>query len=125
MDTYLLDWTQGFIFGRFSLLEVGELSIEVRPHCGVPQGSPISTTLFLIYINDLLHQLVRVEPVSRNAFANDLILWLAESFHPAIIHPNLQRALGLVERWAVFGRVQYSVQKCEYICFFKKNMHIC
>ena len=124
IDTYLLDWTQGFLSIRVSLLEVGELSIEVHPHCGVPRGSPILTTLFLIYIDDLLHRLVRVQQFNRNAFADDLILWLAGSFCNGIIHPNLHRALGLVERWAIFCYVQFSVQKCGFICYCDKNVHI-
>ena len=81
---------------------MGESSFEIHPHCGVLQGSPISTILFLIYIDYLLHRIVRVQLVSRNAFSDDLILWLAGSFHDRIIHPSLQRALGLMERWAIF-----------------------
>ena len=77
IDKYLLDWTQGCFFGRVSVLEVGESIIEVHPHCDAPQGSPISTALFLIYIDDLFYRLNRVQKVNRNAFADDLILWLA------------------------------------------------
>ena len=42
IDWYLLDSTQGFLFGRVSLLEMMEWSIEVHPHC----GPPLSRLLF-------------------------------------------------------------------------------
>ena len=60
IDRYLIEWTRGFLFDWVSVLEVGGASLEVRPSCGVPQGSPASPILFLIYLNDLLHHLQRV-----------------------------------------------------------------
>ena len=74
IDIYLIEWTRGFLCNRVSLLEVGSAQLEVRPTCGMPQGSPASPILFLIYINDLLQKLGGVQRVSRHAFADDLFL---------------------------------------------------
>ena len=38
-------------------LVVGETVVEVATSCGVLQGSPILPTLFLVFIDDLLHRL--------------------------------------------------------------------
>ena len=54
----------------------------------------------------------------------DLTLWLAGSFRNGSIHPSFQHALGLVERWVIFWRIQFSVQKCERICYNEKNVQI-
>ena len=101
LDSYLVDWTQGFLTDRVSLLEVGEAKVEIHPRCGIPQGSSVSPILFLIYIDDLLQLLDRGKWVNRQAFADDIFLWVAGSFRDGVIHPGLSRALGVVEQWSL------------------------
>ena len=85
---------------RVSVLEIGSAQVEVRPICGVPQGSPTSPVLFLIYINDLLQELGGVQEVSRQAFADDLFLWIVGVFRDGVAHPALTRAMAMVEDWS-------------------------
>lgn len=69
------------LYGTFSRIETPSI-----------KGYPIPT-LFLMYIDGLLQQLVRVQEVNCSAFEDDLILWLVESFCDGIFHHNLQRVL--------------------------------
>ena len=97
IDRNLIEWARGFLCDRVSVLEVRLAQLEVRPTCGVPQGSPASPIPFLIYINDLLQRLRGVQRVSQQAFANDLFLWIVGMFRDGVAHLELIRAMAMVE----------------------------
>ena len=124
IDRHLIEWTRGFLCDRVSVLEVGSAHLEVRPTCGVPQGSPASPILFLIYINDLLQKLGGVQRVNRQAFADDLFLWIVGVFRDGGAHPELIRALAMVEDWATQWLVKFSMKKCECILFREQNIRV-
>ena len=102
IEEQLIWWIRGFLLDRMSQIVVGEATLEVHPGCGVPQGSPLSCPLFLVFIDDLLWALLSARWTSQQAFADDLILWHAGSFWLGVIHQGLQKALRLAERWAIF-----------------------
>ena len=57
---------------RLSQVAVGEATLEIRPGCGVPQGSPLSCPLFLVFVDDLLWALLSASWTQQQAFADDL-----------------------------------------------------
>jgi hypothetical protein len=61
----LIDWTQTFLEERSIRLAFnGQIEDFSEVETGVPQGSPISPILFLIYIRDLFQDLKEVYPLS-------------------------------------------------------------
>ena len=60
----------------------------------------------------------------RQAFADDLLLWIVGDFLDGVVHPDLMRAMSMVERWSLEWRVHFSVMKCESMLFRKKNVRV-
>ena len=75
LDPYIVARLQSFLTDRYSRLEIRDAPIEVWPECGFPQGSPLSCTLFIIYIDDLLWTLHRIRQLRSQGFADDMSLW--------------------------------------------------
>ena len=124
MDPYIIAWIYSFLSGRCCSLEVGGSTSEVAPECGLPQGSPLSPTLFLVYIDDLLHALQRVRKLRSQGFADDLAVWIAGELRSGDTEPTLRRGLQVVEDWSRRWRIRFSPQKCICVCFRGKNVRV-
>ena len=99
---YIIHWLRDFLSGRCSQIQVGTALVECFPQCGLPQGSPLSPTLFLVYIDDLLADLTTTG-VSCQAFADDVMLWQRGNLHSGQPDPLLTEALNRVDDWRISG----------------------
>eukprot|EP00732_Lithocolla_globosa_P003159 Lithocolla_globosa_v1_NODE_2393_length_2024_cov_88.494667.p1 type:complete len:439 gc:universal NODE_2393_length_2024_cov_88.494667:1444-128(-) len=116
----LLAWISDFLHGRSQRVVINGRSSSVgQINAGVPQGSVISPTLFLVFIDDLngtvenelemfaddttLHKVVRTDADRENVAA------------------SLQRDLNLIETWARQWLVTYNAKKTEVLTISKKK----
>ena len=90
------------------------LSNPFNPDFGLPQGSVISPTLFLIMINDI--------PIEsqQSIFADDIAIWHSSN-SPKASSKILQKSLNSIHSWSLEWGFNFSHEKTRAISFSRKN----
>ena len=108
----LVGWISAFLRDRQALLRVGTASISQPLPMGVPQGSPLSPVLFLVFIDDLLRSLASQSSVQ--AFADDIVIWWTlGKGESGNAHGNA--LLALVLAWARRWKMTFNPAKCTFL----------
>ena len=111
----MLKWIQAFLSNRTIQTSIdGVTSSKKTLEEGLPQGSALSCTLFLIFINDL-PELLNIE---KALFADDLVLWTTNKYE-ILARAKLNRALGILTTYCSFWKLKINLQKSAYSIFSK------
>ena len=113
----LYRWIKHFLTDRLINTKVnnGISSKEVLEE-GLPQGSSLSCTLFLIFINDLPEEL----QTEKALYADDLALWHTHKlpvFSATALNRDLQRLEAYCNRW----KMKINCSKTTYTIFTKSH----
>ena len=109
----LFAWIQAFLRNRtIRTIWNGSLSRKQTIHEGLPQGSSLSCTLFLIFLNDLPPLL----EVSKAMYADDLVIWVTEKY-PVLARVKLKRALTTIGAYCNLWKLKLNTQKTTYSIF--------
>lgn len=109
---YLTRWVSDFVSKRRGILQIQQDSFVHEIHSGVPQGSPLSPLLFVLYMQDLFLQ-PGIDCL--RSYADDLFLYSVGSFQEAQL--ALQPRLNIIAEWCHAARLQLSRTKCQAIVF--------
>nr|VZI30179.1 unnamed protein product [Spirometra erinaceieuropaei] len=106
----LLKWIQSFLLDRCQTVHVGgQKSTEVAVESGVPQGSVLGPTLFIIYVNDCVSEL----ECGVAMFADDIKLWSV--LRTADDEEHLQANLNRLQQWSKAWLLPFNEKKCNIL----------
>ncbi|BHF71211.1 hypothetical protein SprV_0401426600 [Sparganum proliferum] len=106
----LLKWIQSFLLDRCQTVHVGgQQSTEVAVESGVPQGSVLGPTLFIIYVNDCVSEL----DCGVGMFADDIKLWSV--IRTADDEEHLQANLNRLQQWSKDWLLPFNEKKCNIL----------
>lgn len=109
-----LSWFNSFLSNRAQKVKIGHhFSSPLPVKAGVPQGSVLSATLFLIFINDLLESPFHG---SASAFADDIALFYSERTSQEI-WTKINADLEILNVWCHINKMKINVNKTKYVNF--------
>ena len=120
IDNDLISWTQSFLTDRLVELVIdGFTNPRQKVKSGIPQRSPVSPILFLIYISGdfsvVEKQLLDVTHVS---FVEDLG-FITANRSISKIASTLEKAGRIVLEWGINNVVTYDMNKTKVVLFSK------
>ena len=122
LDGDLIRWVQSFLTDRHVQLNIDNTQCPVHSvNSGVPQGSPVSPILFLIYLSGVFDVIERSVPGVRPiSFADDMGL-LAPGRSVEDVCRKLQEAARIAIEWGQSNLVQFEAEKTEAVLFTRKR----
>ena len=115
----LHSWISSFLIGRTqSVIVDGASSSEANVISGVPQGTVLGPTLFLLFINDLAAQ----TSSTVRLFADDCVMYQQISSQGDC--QSLQHDLDSLDAWSKTWLMQFNATKCNVIRFSHAHKHI-
>jgi hypothetical protein len=122
IDGDLIRWTQSFLTDRTVQLVIdGFQCPEQGIKAEIPQGSPVSPVLFVIYLSGIFQAIEEAVPgIQALSFADNIGLTIAAS-SVAQACTKLQEAGEVALEWGIQNLVQFDAEKTEAVLFTRKR----
>lgn len=114
----VLKWFKSWLEDRTQLTNFNETLSEPLPiNVGLPQGTPLASLLFIMYMNSIVNYVHNSKP---NLFADDILLWIAgvdiiDSVNK--INEDLQR----VNTFLRMMKLKLNVNKTKFMIIGERN----
>ena len=118
---WLTRWIRSYLTDRKATLVFDDEETEpMSPYTGVPQGSPLSPILFILYITSLYKELGKMAGISVIEFADDTNI-LAFGRTARENRLTLEQAWRICTRWAESHGMQFAPAKSELVHFTRSR----
>lgn len=111
-------WFQSYFKDRLQYIETNNIATSLRPtNAGVPQGTNLSTTLFLIFINDIKDKRFNGEIF---LYADDIAIVNSATTIDSL-ESNMNNDTKLIQTWIDENKLTLNTNKSKYIIFNNKH----
>lgn len=110
---------EDYLFGRMQkIVEPNCISDSRTVRCGIPQGSPLSSTLFLLYINDIFE--LRLNGTLQLFCDDGACSYSANSLDE--LNSMINEDLILLDRWFYNNLLTFNVAKTKFMLITQRNL---
>ena len=116
IDSFLLRFIAEYLSGRKQSVVVGgATSSELPVLSGVPQGSILGPTLFVLFLNDIVYGLDAGTNIMM--YADDTKIWRQMEHHDD--HLALQQDVNYLIDWSIRNKMKFHPSKCKVLMVSK------
>ena len=119
LNPIITKWISNFLKGRCCAVKVNNvLSEPFSPVFGVPQGSPLSPILFILYVSDIPSP--KSSSINITQFADDISVWCTRS-KISLNEKVLQVYLNDLDVWCRLWRINLNASKTVRLDFCQSS----
>lgn len=114
-----LKWFKSYLSAREQRVRVSNLESEVSySNFGLPQGTSLSPSLFLIYVNELCK--ISHQGLDILMFADDTVLLFHDKTWQSVAEVA-ETGISMITSWLEDSLLSLNVKKTKYVCFSKTS----
>ena len=120
-SNHSLAWMQSYLENRKHTVNCNNtISKETTVSYGVPQGSILGPSLFIIYVNDLLYTLLDDPKVNIEMYADDTVVYVSD-LCPNIAQKKNQTVINSLYNWCIRNKLTINFKKTKHMMISRRH----